>query len=157
MRTATYLDLAPYRRSTVGFDRLFDLMNNATVEPGDSFPAFDIEKLGEDTYRITLAVPGFRPEEIEVEAQQNLLTVTGRKGDDEPQEGYLHRSIATRPFERRFQLADFVVVQSASLDNGLLSISLKREVPEAKKPRRIAISAPTQSNSEETSPEQLRA
>ncbi|WP_210359074.1 Hsp20 family protein [Sphingomonas beigongshangi] len=144
MRAANYLDLAPYRRSTVGFDRLFDLMNNATQDTSDPYPPFDIERLGDGTYRISLAVAGFRPEQLEVVAQQNQLTVKGHKPETERQVEFLHHGIDTRSFERRFQLADFVIVQSAALDHGVLTITLKREVPEAKKPRKIDISSPSQ-------------
>jgi len=134
----TNFDFAPYRRSTVGFDRLFNLLE-AGAREDDGYPPFDILKDGEDSYSITLAVAGFRPEDIEVVAQQNLLTVTGKRADDEGQGEYLHRGIAARAFERRFQLADFVEAGEASFENGLLSIALKRVVPEAMKPRRIEI------------------
>jgi molecular chaperone IbpA len=141
MRT---FDFTPFRRSTVGFDRLFDLLEAGTREDGEGFPPFDLERVGEDSYRITLAVAGFRPDEIEITAQQNLLVVSGRKPDAQSsdKDRYLHRGIATRAFERRFQLADFIEVGSARFDNGLLSIALKREVPERMKPRRIDIGAP---------------
>lgn len=135
----TNFDFAPYRRSTVGFDRLFNLLE-AGAREDDGYPPFDILKDGEDSYRITLAVAGFRPEDIEVVAQQNLLTVTGKRADDDGKGEYLHRGIAARAFERRFQLADFIEAGDASFENGLLSISLKRVVPEAMKPRRIEIS-----------------
>ena len=138
MRTA--FDFTPYRRSTVGFDRLFNLLESSLLED-DGYPPFDIVKEGEDSYRITLAVAGFRPQEIEVIAQQNQLTVTGKRADDGGQGEYLHRGIATRAFQRRFQLADFVEVGDARFDNGLLSIALKRVVPEAMKPRKIEINA----------------
>ena len=135
-------DFTPFRRSTVGFDRLFDMIESARADISDTWPPFNLEKDGEEGYRITLAVAGFRPEEIEVVAQQNLLVVTGRKeekeGDDDR---YLHRGISARAFERRFQLADFIQVRSADVDNGLLSILLEREVPEAMKPRKIEIGA----------------
>lgn len=134
----TNFDFAPYRRSTVGFDRLFNLLE-AGARDDDGYPPFDILKDGEDSYRITLAVAGFRPEDIEVVAQQNLLTVTGKRADDDGKGEYLHRGIAARAFERRFQLADFVEAGDASFENGLLSIALKRVVPEAMKPRRIEI------------------
>lgn len=142
----TNFDFTPYRRSTVGFDRLFDLMENSMrSESGDNYPPFDIEKESEDSYRITLAVAGFRPEDIEVVAQQNQVTITGKKGDEtNASERYLHRGIATRSFERRFQLADFVQVRSASFENGLLTLSLQREVPEAMKPRTIEIGSGSQ-------------
>ncbi|KQN29023.1 Hsp20 family protein [Sphingomonas sp. Leaf38] len=136
----TNFDFAPYRRSTVGFDRLFDLLETtARTEAPEGYPPFDIERESEDSYQITLAVAGFRPDDIEIVAQNNQLTVTGRRPDDRDDSRFLHRGIATRAFERRFQLADFVQVQHASFDNGLLRIELKREVPEAMKPRRIEI------------------
>jgi molecular chaperone IbpA len=138
MRTSAF-DFAPYRRSTVGFDRLFSLLEAGTRED-DGYPPFDILREGDDSYRITLAVAGFCPEDIEVVAQQNLLTVTGKRAEDNSQGEYLHRGIAARPFERRFQLADFVEAGDARFENGLLSIALKRVVPEAMKPRRIEIS-----------------
>lgn len=138
----TDFDFAPYRRSTVGFDRLFNLLESGARED-DGYPPFDILKDGEDSYRITLAVAGFRPEDIEVVAQQNQLTVTGKRAEDNGKGDYLHRGIAARAFERRFQLADFVEAGNASFENGLLSIALKRVVPEAMKPRKIAISGGT--------------
>lgn len=137
----TNFDFAPYRRSTVGFDRLFDLLETSARMDTENYPPFDIEQQGEDQYRITLAVAGFRPDEIEIVAQNNQLTVKGNRPDDADSGRYLHRGIATRAFERRFQLADFVVVQDASFDSGLLRISLKREIPEAMKPRKIEINA----------------
>jgi len=143
----TNFDFAPYRRSTVGFDRLFDLLETGTrVDGSDGYPPFDIERQGEDSYRITLAVAGFRPDEIEVVAQQNQLTVTGKRAEDEDDGQYLHRGIAARPFERRFQLADFVEVRSAGFDNGLLRIDLQRVVPEAMKPRKIEIGGRSPAN-----------
>ena len=135
----TNIDFTPFRHSTVGFDRLFDLLESGL--PGqlsDNYPPFDLVQEGEDRYRITLAVAGFRPEEIEVTAQQNLLIVAGRKQDEDGSR-YIHRGIAARAFERRFQLADHVTVQGASLENGLLHVDLVREIPEAMKPRKIAI------------------
>ena len=136
----TNFDFAPYRRSTVGFDRLFDLLETGTRgDASDGYPPFDILRDSEDGYRITLAVGGFRPEEIEVVAQQNLLTVPGTRAEEDGTRQYLHRGIAIRSFERRFQLADFVEAGIATFENGLLSIELKRVVPEAMKPRRIEI------------------
>jgi len=136
----TNFDFTPYRRSTVGFDRLFDLLETGARGDGaDGYPPFDIAREGEDNYRITLAVAGFRPDDIEIVAQQNQLTVTGKRAEDKDEGQYLHRGIAARPFERRFQLADFVEVRSADFENGLLSIALQRVVPEAMKPRKIAI------------------
>jgi molecular chaperone IbpA len=136
----TNFDFTPYRRSTVGFDRLFDLLETGPRgDAGDGYPPFDIIREGEDSYRITIAVAGFRPDEIDIVAQENQLTVTGKRAEDRSEGQYLHRGIATRSFERRFQLADYVEVRSAEFDNGLLSIALQRVVPEAMKPRKIAI------------------
>ncbi len=133
-------DFTPYRHSSVGFDHLFDLLETGMRGDGsDGYPPFDIERHGEDGYRITLAVAGFRPDDIEIVAQQNQLTVTGRRADAKGDGQYLHRGITARPFERRFQLADYIEVGAASFDNGLLSIALKRVVPEAIKPRKIEI------------------
>ena len=133
-------DFTPYRRSTVGFDRLFDFLESASRADQDNYPPYDIEKLGDDSYRITLAVAGFKQGEIEIVAHQNLLTITGRRGEDRNKDGnFLHVGIATRAFERRFELADFVRVTSADLADGLLRIELAREVPEAMKPRKIDI------------------
>ena len=135
-------DFSPFRRSTVGFDRLFDLIESARADISDTWPPFNLEKVGEEGYRITLAVAGFRPEEIEVVARQNQLIVTGRKEEQDGEDDrYLHRGISGRAFERRFQLADFIEVRSADFENGLLSITLEREVPEEMKPRRIEIGA----------------
>jgi molecular chaperone IbpA len=146
MRTA--FDFTPYRRSMVGFDRVFDVLESATR--GDlteaNYPPYDIERLGDDAYRITLAVAGFTDDEIELTAQQNLLVVSGRKAEtveDDGQTRFIHRGIATRAFERRFQLADFVQVKGANLANGLLSVDLVREVPEAMKPRKVSIGGAT--------------
>ncbi len=136
----TNFDFAPFRRSTVGFDRLFDMLDQVTrFEPGESFPSYDIEKTGENAYRVEIAVAGFKPEELNVEVKENTLTVTGRKTANEDGRRYLHRGLAERNFERRFQLADYVFVTDADLHDGLLCISLKRELPEAMKPRRIEI------------------
>ncbi len=137
----TNFDFTPYRRSTVGFDRLFDLLETGMRgdAPADGYPPFDIARETEDSYRITLAVAGFAPNEIEIVAQQNQLSVTGQRAEDADRGEYLHRGIATRAFERRFQLADFIEVGNARFENGLLSIELKRVVPEAMKPRRIEI------------------
>ena len=138
MRT---VDFTPFRRTTVGFDRLFDFLETAArSEQGDNYPPFDIEKLADDRYRITLAVAGFRQDEIDITARQNLLVITGRKAESRAKDAnFLHVGIATRAFERRFELADFVRVESADLADGLLAIELVREVPDAMKPRKIAI------------------
>ena len=138
MRNA--FDFSPYRRSTVGFDRLFDFLENASRAEQENYPPFDIEKVSDDSYRITLAVAGFRQNEIDITARQNLLVVTGRRAENRNKDGnYLHMGIATRAFERRFELADFVRVENAELRDGLLSIELVREIPEAMKPRKIEI------------------
>ncbi|WP_374523905.1 Hsp20 family protein [Sphingopyxis sp.] len=132
-------DWTPYRRSTVGFDRLFDFLESSGS--ADNYPPFDIEKIADDHFRITVAVAGFKNDEIDITAQQNMLTVSGRKAPAKEGEGrqLLYSGIATRAFERRFQLADFVRVDKADLADGLLIIDLVREVPEAMKPHKIAI------------------
>jgi molecular chaperone IbpA len=133
-------DLTPYRRTTVGFDRLFDFLESVSRAEPENYPPFDIEKLSDDTYRITLAVAGFGRDEIDLTAQQNLLIITGRKSETRSRDSnYLHMGIATRAFERRFELADFVRVTGADLKDGLLSIDLVREIPETMKPRKIDI------------------
>ena len=134
-------DLTPYRRSTVGFDRLFDMLEaNARQSSADNYPPFNLERLDGDHYRITLAVAGFGRDDIEITAQQNLLQVKGRKDNAEGSaSSFLHLGIANRSFERRFELADFVRVEDARLNDGLLVVDLVREVPEAMKPKTIAI------------------
>lgn len=135
----TNFDLTPFRRSSVGFDRLFDLLENGvTNQMADAYPPFDLEREGADKYRITLAVAGFRSDEIELTAQQNLLIVRGKKTDGDSGD-FVHRGIAARSFERRFVLGDYVQVRGADLRDGLLSIELEREIPEEMKPRRIEI------------------
>ncbi|CDO38544.1 MULTISPECIES: Hsp20 family protein [Novosphingobium] len=138
------IDFSPYRRSMVGFDRLFDMIENQNrPNAGDKYPPFNIERRGQDAYRITLAVAGFKPADIDITAQANLLTVKGHKPDDGVEGEYLHVGIAQRGFERRFELADYVRVDSADLADGLLVIDLVREVPEAMKPKKIAIGGNT--------------
>jgi molecular chaperone IbpA len=135
-------DFTPYRRSTVGFDRLFDLLeNHARGGTSDNYPPFNIERRGNDAYRITLAVAGFKSADLDITAQQNLLVVQGRKGDETAAETsqFLHVGIAQRGFERRFELADFVRVENAALEDGLLVIDLVREIPESMKPKKITI------------------
>ncbi len=134
-------DLTPLYRSTVGFDRLFSLLDNqAGVNQTQSYPPYNIERVADDEYRITMAVAGFKEDELTVEVKENTLNVTGAKAEtDENNENMLYRGIAARAFERRFQLADHVFVTGASLDHGLLHVTLKREVPEAMKPRTIQI------------------
>jgi molecular chaperone IbpA len=135
----TNFDFSPYRRSTVGFDRLFELLENgSSLVPADNYPPFDVEHDGGDHYRITLAVAGFRQEEIDITAKQNLLVVAGRKAEQDDRK-YVHHGIASRSFERRFALGDYVQVRGAELKDGLLSIELVREIPEEMKPRKIEI------------------
>ena len=139
-----HVDFSPLYRSTVGFDRLFSMLDGlGQPEQAQSYPPFNIERTGENTYRITMAVAGFDETELSIESRANTLTVKAEKsGDEKSSEGeFLYRGIATRAFERRFQLADHVEVQTASLKNGLLHIDLVRNIPEAMKPRRIAISS----------------
>ncbi|PST22691.1 molecular chaperone Hsp20 [Rhizobium sp. JAB6] len=133
-------DFAPLYRSSIGFDRVFNLLNNAQrLHAIDSWPPYDIVRFGEDDYRISMAVAGFADRELDITQDRNVLVVKGTKAK-EPEEGeYLHRGIGAQGFERRFELADHVKVETASLKNGLLTIALKRELPEAMKPRRIAI------------------
>jgi molecular chaperone IbpA len=135
------IDFTPYRRSTIGFDRLFDLLEQGTRSaPSENYPPFNLERIAEDRYRITLAVAGFRNDEIDITAQQNLLVVAGKKAETQDNAAkMLHLGIANRSFERRFELADFIRVDSADLADGLLTIELVREVPEAMKPKKIAI------------------
>ena len=144
MRSA--FDFSPFRRSTVGFDRLFDMLENSSAgQTQENYPPFDLIKLGDNDYRIELAVAGFKPEEIDITAQQNVLIVTGRKKeetDDGTSPGasdYIYRGIANRSFERRFALADHIQVKGADLRDGLLAVELVREIPEAMKPRKIDI------------------
>jgi len=137
-------DFTPYRRSTVGFDHLFDILENqARNSGGENYPPFNIERRGEDDYRITLAVAGFKPGDLDITAQQNLLTVHGKKQDDNTGGDMLHVGIANRGFERRFELADYVRVANADLEDGLLVIDLLREVPEAMKPKKITVNGQT--------------
>ena len=136
-----HTDFAPLYRSTVGFDRLFQLLDNIGGVDSDvpTFPPYDIEKLGENSYRIVMAVAGFGRDELEVEVKENTLSVKGKKPDDPDGTTYLHRGIAKRNFERRFQLADHVQVTGADVVDGLLNIDLVRELPERMKPRTIEI------------------
>ncbi len=137
-------DLAPLYRSTVGFDRLFSLMDQVAgfEQSAPSYPPYNIEKTGENAYRISLAVAGFTESELSIESEANSLVIRGEKAGSTQRDGaYLFQGIASRQFERRFQLADYVSVTSARLENGLLHVELVREVPEAKKPRVIPIGA----------------
>jgi molecular chaperone IbpA len=136
-------DFSPLFRSSVGFDRLANLMDTARSDDAPSYPPYNIERTGEDTYRITMAVAGFSDGDVEIVAQDNSLTVTGRQPKDETPKNFLYRGIAGRPFERKFELAEYIQVNGASLENGLLHIELVRQVPEAKKPRNVKISGKT--------------
>ncbi len=141
-----HFDLSPLYRSTVGFDHLFSMLDTLgrTDNGAPSYPPYDIERTGENDYRIVMAVAGFREEDISIEVKEQTLTIRGEKkpDDSQPQGEVLYRGIAQRGFERRFQLADHVQVRGAALENGLLSIELVREIPEAMKPRTIEISSP---------------
>ncbi|MCB8840767.1 Hsp20 family protein [Aurantimonas sp. VKM B-3413] len=140
-----HVDFAPLYRSTVGFDRLFSMLDGLSQPEnnGQTYPPYNIERTGENAYRITMAVAGFAETELSLESRENVLTVKGEKSDakDEPQYETLYRGIAGRAFERRFQLAEYVEVKGASLKNGLLHIDLVRVIPEAMKPRKIAIAS----------------
>ncbi|RJF89051.1 heat-shock protein [Oleomonas cavernae] len=139
MRTA--FDFSPLMRSTIGFDRVSRLLDAAARvdEAAFSYPPYNIEKSGDDRYRITMAVAGFAPEQLEVTVKENVLYITAKGREDKAETQYLHRGIAARAFERRFELADTIKVVNASFENGLLHVDLVREVPEAKKPRQITI------------------
>lgn len=139
-----HVDFSPLYRSTVGFDRLFTILDSlAQPEGAQTYPPYNIERTGDNTYLITIAVAGFSEDEIQIEAHRNQLKVTGEKVAEKSDEKAetLYRGIASRAFERRFHLADFVEVSGASLKNGLLNIELKREIPEEMKPRRIAVTS----------------
>ncbi len=133
------IDFSPLYRSVVGFDRVADLLQTAASASDSGYPPYNIERVDDNAYRVEIAVAGFKPEELNLEVKENLLTVQGRKTANDDPRRFLHRGLAERNFERRFQLADYVVVTEAQLADGLLSISLKRELPEALKPRRIEI------------------
>ena len=138
-------DLTPFYRSTVGFDRLFSLLDQATSDGSPGYPPYNIERTGENAYRISVAVSGFSQGELSIVAKENTLTIKGEKVANENSKDkgeVLYRGIAARAFERVFQLADFVVVKNASLEHGLLHVDLVREIPEAKKPRNVPIGAP---------------
>ena len=140
MRSA--FDFAPYRRSTVGFDRLFDMLENSSFgQSQENYPPFDLIKAGDNEYRIELAVAGFKPDELDIIAQENVLIVSGRKTEDSEQHGadYIYRGIANRSFERRFALADHIKVKGADMKDGLLVVDLVREIPESMKPKKINI------------------
>lgn len=139
------IDFAPLYRSTIGFDRVFSMLDNlAQPDQGTSYPPYNIERTGDNEYRISIAVAGFGEKDLSIESKENTLTVAGSKGENSEQDDkeMLFQGIAGRTFERRFQLADYVEVRAANLENGLLHIDLVREIPEAMKPRQIAIGKP---------------
>src|SRR5580698_7721831 len=136
MRT---IDFSPLYRSVVGFDRLADLLDSATAEAATGYPPYNIERTGDHEYRIEIAVAGFKPNELATEVKESVLVVQGRKPANDAERRFVHRGLAERNFERRFQLAEYVAVPGAQLADGLLAISLKRELPEALRPRRIEI------------------
>jgi molecular chaperone IbpA len=134
-------DLSPLYRSTIGFDRIGSLLDTLGSFEGEapSYPPYNIERASENAYRISMAVAGFGESDLDIEVKENTLTIRGEKRDEQENSTFLHRGIAARSFERRFQLADYVVVKGASLENGLLHVDLVRELPEAMKPRTIEI------------------
>ena len=145
----TNVDFSPFYRSSIGFDRIFNLLENASPQNGDNWPPYDIAKVADDSYRITLAVAGFGDSDLTITHEPNLLVVTGNRGRDEDVQ-YLHQGLALRPFNRRFELADHVSVTRANLENGLLVIDLKKEIPEEMKPRRISIGASAKNSASKT-------
>ena len=146
------IDFTPFYRSTVGFDRLFSRLDGIVGQEPKTYPPYNIERLGDNAYRVSIAVAGFGDDEIVVESKENSLTVKGAKPQEADDKGreFLHRGIAERAFELRFQLAEYVEVAGASLENGLLHIELKRELPESKKARQIAINAGTKTIEDKT-------
>jgi molecular chaperone IbpA len=136
---AMNLNYDPFWRSSVGFDRILDLLEDSLrYQPENNYPPYNIMRTGENSYRITVAAAGFKPDQISVTVQQNILIVTGRESQN-PDRDYLHRGIAARPFERRFGLADFVEVKDATFEDGLLQIELELKLPEAMKPKRVEV------------------
>ena len=152
-------DFTPLYRSFVGFDRMADLIDTASraATAQDAYPPYNVVQTGDDAYRIELAVAGFAEDDFDIEARENVLTIAARKtpasADNDADVAYLHRGIAERGFERRFQLADYVIVENASLKHGLLTVSLKRELPEALKPRKISLSG---TNTDRVSPQKIK-
>jgi molecular chaperone IbpA len=147
MRT---FDFSPFTRSTIGFENVFDRLNNLQLpENGNSYPPYDIVRIGEDHFRISVAVAGYAPDELNITAQENVLIVSGRKPQNGRQHDYLYKGISAGAFERRFDLADYVEVEGASFSNGLLQIDLVRRLPEAMRPRRIEIIGGTASRSKD--------
>jgi molecular chaperone IbpA len=144
--TMRHFDLTPLYRSTIGFDRIGSLLDTLSAFEGDapSYPPYNIERVGENAYRISMAVAGFGDRDLDIEVKENTLSIRGEKRVEQENSTFLHRGIAARSFERRFQLADYVLVKGASLENGLLHIDLVRELPEAMKPRTIEITTKTE-------------
>jgi molecular chaperone IbpA len=140
-----HFDFSPLYRATVGFDQVADMMDRIMASDGGqpSYPPYNIEKTAEDAYRISIAVAGFAGDDLNVEVRERSLVVSGRKADDKTERAYMHRGIATRAFNRKFQLADHVVIKGATHENGMLHVDLHREIPETLKPRQIAISSVT--------------
>ena len=141
------IDFSPFYRSTVGFDRLFNRLDGLVGQEAKSFPPYNIEKVSDNAYRISIAVAGFAESDIVIESKENALTIKGAKAPETPEKAreFLHRGIAERAFELRFQLAEYVEVSGATLENGLLHVELKRQLPESKKPRQITINGATKS------------
>lgn len=134
-----HFDLTPLYKSTIGFDRFASLIDSGFDNDANGFPPYDIERLGDNEYRIAMAVAGFSEDELDIELKENNLTIKGNKKADSEERNFLHRGIAARNFERRFKIADYVEVRTADLTNGLLNVDLVREIPEAMKPRTIKI------------------
>lgn len=139
------MDLSPFRRSSVGFDRMLNLLDDEFAFDQTDCPTYNIARTGENAFRISMALPGYKADQVEIVAQQNVLTVSSRK-EERDETNYLHRGIKTGPFERRFSLADYVEVRKASLVDGLLQIDLEHVVPESLRPRRIDINAAAEDN-----------
>jgi molecular chaperone IbpA len=137
-----HTDFAPFYRSAIGFDRLFQMLDQVSgADSEGGYPPYNIERTGENAYRITMAVAGFKPDEIKIEVKEQTLTVSGEKAPEAAERSFLYRGIAARSFERRYQLADYVDVKGASFENGLLNIDLVRNLPERMKPRSVPISS----------------
>ncbi len=137
-----HTDFTPFYRSAIGFDRLFQMLDQSSgFEAEGGFPPYNIERTGDNAYRITMAVAGFKPDELKIEVKETTLTVSGEKAPEAAERTFLHRGIAARTFERRYQLADYVDVSGAGFENGLLNIDLVRNLPERMKPRTVAIGA----------------
>jgi molecular chaperone IbpA len=149
----TSFDFTPFYRSTVGFDRLFNRLDNIVGQEAKSYPPYNIEKVGDNEYRVSIAVAGFTQGDIAIESKENALTIKGAKAaENGDKREFLHRGIAERAFELRFQLAEYVEVAGASLENGLLHVELKRQLPESKKARQIPIASSVKAVEDQTAP-----